>query len=181
MKPKRIKIQKTLETSQIADFLRLLASEIEGSGAGGLQDFGVDLHNFNKLKVDLVKREGGQLHLKLKIKDDAPLVKAKKPETEFEDISNTYRPLKKQLAKNFKAIGRTIEGKVLPPAELIETFIKEAEQVVSFTGFGDEYYDEFIKECHALNDEYLKKNIEGIKGHYSQIVSLTRECHRRYK
>jgi|GEM_PF-5678839 len=182
MRRKKIKIEKTLEPDQIAAFLRRLAAEIDGSGGEGFNDYGVDLHNFNKLKVGLVKKEGGQFHLELKIKDKKTSDAEYEPEVEAEDFGeSSYKSFKKKLAKNFKSIGRAIEEQLLPPAELIETFMNEAEQLVSYPGFGDEYYDSFMKECRSFKDQYLQKNMEGLAGQYGRILSIMKDCHRRYK
>nr|MBF0222045.1 GAK system XXXCH domain-containing protein [Desulfobulbaceae bacterium] len=182
MDPKKITIQKTLERTQIAAFLRLLATEIEGGSSEGLQDFGVDLHNFNKIKVGLVKRAGGQLELKLKIKDGAALKGAEEAATELEDASsNSYKLLKNKMSQTFKTIGRAVSEKRLPPAETVESFLREVEQMVSFPGFGDEYYDEFINLCRELERRYAEGKIEAVVELHGRILSQTKQCHRRYK
>lgn len=182
MDPKKITIQKTLERNQIADFLRLLASEIEGNSGEGLQDFGVDLHNFNKIKVGLVKRAGGQLELKLKIKDGVAFEPVTIAGNEFEAVSDSsYKLLKNQMSQSYKAIGCALKDKRLPPSETVDLFLKEAEQMISFPGFGDEYYGEFIGGCREFKDQCMKGNVEAVAELYGRITSLTKQCHRRYK
>jgi len=49
MGDKKIAIEKTLNANQIAAFLRLLADELEGETSGEPNEFGSQLHDFNKL------------------------------------------------------------------------------------------------------------------------------------
>lgn len=180
---KQIKIQKTLERSQIAAFLRMLATEIEdGSVASDGNEFGVDLHNFNKLKVRLVRQAGGQLHLKLNIKDGDSENDHSTVLEEFEDIADTrYKPLKKQMAATFKELARTLERNTVPSAQSVEMFLAQAEKMVSHPGFGDEHYDLFLKECRDFKRLCLAHDVAGASAQHVKITSLTKECHRRYK
>lgn len=182
-KSKQIKIEKTLESKQIAAFLRLLASEIEGTHDEELKNYGVDLHNFNKIKVGLVQHEGGQLHLTLKIKDRGNSTKTKGSLKEpFEDVAALkYRPLKKKLSATFKRVKKHIAADELPPPATIAAFLHEAREMVSFPGFGDDYYHEFSKACTALETAFQENDFATFKELTQKISSLKNTCHSRYK
>lgn len=183
MAHKKIKIEKTLESEEIAAFLRLMASEIEGKGAVAMKDLGVDLHSFNKIKLGLIKKEGGNLTLTLKVKKDRPKnVAAGGKQKAFEDLAELkYRPLKKVLKATFAKMHKSIRAEALPTAFAVEDFMAQARAMVSYPGFGDDYYESFIASCNEFEKAFRKNDLAAVKEIFVKISELKTDCHKRYK
>ena len=182
MAEKKVEIQKTLEPRQVAAFLRLLADEIEGGRDDGLRGLGVSLHNFNRIKVGLVRQQGGHLTLKLKIRDSAPTEGAMPPAPVFEDLAETkYRPLKKQFRSTFAVIREAAQAGRVPSASDLESFLEEARLVVSYPGFGDEHYAPFVEACEAVREAGRSGDVQVFVNCVNRVVELKRACHQRYK
>ncbi len=105
------------------------------------------------------------------------MTKADKNRTEF--VDKKYRPLKKMLKKNFKNIADSVAGKRLPPALVMDDFMAQVKVMVSYQGFGDEYYPAFIVACDALYKAYRKKDQVLFTESFAVVVSLKKECHHR--
>ena len=187
MSKKEIKIEKELTSDQIADFLRLLADEVEGRTVMEKTDLDIDLHNFNKMKIGIVKSHGGGLSLKLKIKDKKsmkapPRQPQKRRHPPFEDVADLkYRPLKKQLNRTFKAIGDSLRKKELPPDPTMTTFMDEAKLMISYPGFGDDHYDRFHAACRDLQQAFKDGDRSRMAELHAHLNELKKQCHNRYK
>jgi len=92
-----------------------------------------------------------------------------------------YRPLKKQIKKNFKNLSASIETNKLPAASLIDDFMAQAKAMVSYSGFGDDRYAVFMSACEALYEAYLQKDSVLFAERLATISSIKKECHHRYK
>ncbi len=184
MSTKKVKIEKTLEAKQIAAFLRLMAAEIEGGGEDSLNGLGVDLHSFNKLKLALIKKEGGDLVLTLKVKQGRQLTRQDKEENAmpFKDIAEMkYRPLKKTLKSGYAAIRKEIEGGGLPSEAEIKDFMALTRTMVSYPGFGDDSYADFSAACQELDLAFKKRDFPAFRISFQKIGALRKSCHGRYK
>jgi XXXCH domain-containing protein len=183
MSDKKVKIEKTLASDQIAAFLRLMADEIEGKGGESLREIGLDLHSFNKIKLGLIKSEGGQLTLTLKVKSDGrQSVDVSEKLKEFEDLAEMkYRPLKKIFNDTFRAMARAVTSQSLPAQSLVTDFLAQARAMVAYPGFGDDYYDQFSRTCEQLSTAFLAKDVTGFAEIFSRIAAQKKECHGRYK
>lgn len=92
-----------------------------------------------------------------------------------------YRPLKKELKKIEKAIRSSIENNELPGTETMTEFIAEVRVMISYPGFGDEYYDSFLAACLVLQEVFKKKDFASFSAQFETVKALKKECHARYK
>lgn len=180
MSEKQITIKKTLDTNQIAAFLRLLASELEGTGGPATDEFGNQLHDFNKLKIGLIKQEGGQLSLSLKVKNRKQ--EGTVAPTEFADIAERdYRPFKQRLKSTFSDLTACANQGVLPSSELLSRFMAESKQLISFPGFGDPYYDDYWQACRAMEQAVKSESASTFQEKWAAVTTIKKACHRRFK
>jgi len=180
MGEKKIAIDKTLSSNQIAAFLRLLADELEGKDNAEPNEFGGQLHGFNKLKISLIKQEGGQLSVRLKIKDSPKTPSAST--SEFTDIAaQEYRPFKRLYKATFGEVTSCASKGVLPAADLIVRFMSESRQLISFQGFGDPCYDAYIQACQTMEQAVKDGNLSLFQEKVSAINALKKSCHQTYK
>jgi len=180
MGEKEITIKKTLDAHQIAAFLRLLAAELEGTGGAAIDEFGNQLHDFNKLKIGLIKQEGGQLSLRLKVKtrhQETPV-----STTEFTDIAEQdYRPFKQRLKPTFSELTNCAKQAVLPSSELLARFMAESQQLISFPGFGDLYYDDYWQACLGVEQAAKNGSAAAFQEKWAAVVAIKKACHKRFK
>lgn len=177
MEGKKITLEKTLDTQQVAAFLRLLADELEGINSSESNDLGWQLHGFNKLKLGLIKKEGGHLSLRLKIKDLDTT-----PPAEFTDIAEQdYRPFKQLIKSTFAELASCAAQGHLPSPELLTHFMDQSRKLIAFPGFGDTYYDEYWQACQALEQVGNDGNLADFQKHIAAINTIKKSCHRRFK
>ncbi len=180
MGEKKFTIKKSTDIKEIAAFLRLLATELEGGGNPDPNEFGIQLHDFNKLKIGLIKQEGGQLLLSLKVKNYGQEPQVATPE--FIDIAEQeYGPFKQRMKATFAELTRCGEQGVLPSPELLTHFMTQSEQLVSYQGFGDPYYDAYSKACAALNQAVEGGSPTAFQEKLTAIKALKKACHQRFK
>jgi len=92
-----------------------------------------------------------------------------------------FRPLKKNLQKTFKKIRQCIQFNDWPDKATMEQFQIEIEIMVSYPGFGDEYYDNFLANCRELVHLFSKGDIKVFQKQYEKIAALRKDCHNRYR
>ena len=96
-------------------------------------------------------------------------------------VDQKYRPLKKMMKKTGRIIAGSVADKQLPSALVMDDFIAQAKVMVAYPGFGDEHYVAFTAACDALYKAYKKKDRTLFGECFASVVSLKKECHRRYK
>ena len=177
---KKITIEKTSDVEQIAAFLRLLADELEGKPSSEANEFGKQLHDFNKLKISLIKQEGGQLSLRLKVKDGRPTDTS--ASTEFADIAEQeYRPFKQRYKTTFAELTTCGNQGTLPPPDLLSRFMAESQQLLAFQGFGDPYYHDYQQACQSMQQAALDGSVSNFQEKLAAINTLKKACHRRFR
>jgi XXXCH domain-containing protein len=95
-------------------------------------------------------------------------------------LDQKYRPLKKMLKKNSRIISDCLVSQQLPPAVVMDDFMAQVKVMVSYPGFGDEYYAAFLVACEALYQAHKEKDPALFVEHFSVIISLKKQCHHRY-
>lgn len=179
----RIKIEKKLATHEIAAFLRMLADEVEGKGGVATNEFGWELHDFNKLKIGLIKEGGGQLALSLKVKGQGQVRQGEAPAApDFTDIGELeYRPFKREMKVTFVEIAAGLDQGKIPPEELWRRFMAQSKRLIAFSGFGDPFYNDYWQACASMDTAVGVGDLAACRRHWQTLVSLKRDCHRRYK
>lgn len=182
-----IKIENSLAAEQVAGFLRALADELEGTREGGLQQYGLELHDFNKIKLGLRRGETGELFLKIKVKDSAVrqghagLARPKKV-GEDDPARLEYRVLKKRLKANFATLGRAIHAKELPEPHVVQAFLRDArEMTTAWPEFGAPFYEEFNRLCTALEEAGNEKDPVRLAECFHNLTACMKSCHAKYK
>jgi XXXCH domain-containing protein len=180
MGDKKIAIDKTLNANQVAAFLRLLADELEGKNNADANEFGSQLHGFNKLKISLIKQEGGQLSLRLKVKDNKHA--ATVSTTEFTDIAeHEYRPFKQRYKATFAELTSCVSQNSFPSPDLLLRFMAQSQQLISFQGFGDPYYSDYMQACSAMVQAVNGGSILAFQEKMEGINALKKACPQRFK
>lgn len=181
-----VKLENSLPAEQVAGFLRTLADELEGAGEGGLQQYGIDLHDFNKIKLGLRRGDAGELFLKIKVREGLVRQGRKAPQkarkSEAEDPARMeYRVLKRRLKANFAALGRAINAKELPEPHLLQAFLRDSREMTVRPGFGDPFYEEYNRLCSAFAEAAKAKDPVRLAECFHNLTACVKSCHARYK
>ncbi len=180
MGEKKITIKKTLDACQIAAFLRLLAAELEGINNPESNELENQLHDFNKLKIGLIRQEGGQLSLSLKVRNRSQETTVST--AEFTDTAERdYRPFKQRLKSTFAELTNCANQAVLPSSELLSRFMAESQQLISFPGFGDPYYNDYWQACLTMEQAAKKGPAPAFQEKLAAVHAIKKACHRRFK
>jgi len=182
---KTVEIENHLDVWQVAGFLRALADELEGRCDSCLQQYGIDLHDFNRIKLGLEKGETGELFLKIKVKERGfrrPAAKKKPGRRSADDPGGQeYRILKKRLKAGFAALGKALKSEELPESLLFRSFFEDSRQMTAWPGFGDEYYRAYEELYRKFELAWKAKDRQQLQRTYAELAGCMKTCHERYK
>ncbi len=88
-----------------------------------------------------------------------------------------FRPLKHQLQKVFKDMRFSLQDNTPPAAALVAEFIQQVEIMVSYPGFGDENYPDFLEACRQLGCLTPETPLPVWQRYLEVIAALRRHCH----
>lgn len=92
-----------------------------------------------------------------------------------------FRPLKKNLSHSFKLLRQTVDSGTIPDKKTIEQFLELVSLMVSYSGFGDEFYASFKDACDKLRLCDTSKDLASFSQQLQQIHSLKKQCHNRFR
>ena len=164
-----------LSSQEAAEFLRRIADSVEGKDT----DDPRLRRNFRKLRLSL-KRESGQISLKIEVKHDDESDSDSKDDSGYSTIKK-YRAAKKRMKHTFKDICHALaEGKA-PSEPLTESFFRDSEIMVAYPGHGEEYYKEYIQAYEEFRSALSKKDLDSASLLCEKIRKIKSVCHKRYK
>jgi XXXCH domain-containing protein len=169
-----VKIQKYVDNKELAAFLRDMAEALEKGGKDEL----ACVEDFQKIKI-AVKNEFGQIQLKAKIKPGGTCegAEGESPETLGKP---KYKHLKKRMKSSFKMLVKMIHDGQAPPKEAVESFLEDSELMVSYPGYGDEYYESYIKACEAFKAAFESGDVAKMHETIDVLVHEKSRCHAKY-
>ncbi len=88
-----------------------------------------------------------------------------------------FRPLKRQLQKLFKDMRFSLQDNTPPAAAVVAEFMQLAGVMVSYPGFGDKNYPDFLKACRQLGCLGSDTSLLVWQQHLEVIDALRRRCH----
>ena len=101
--------------------------------------------------------------------------------TQAELAEQKYRPLKKMMKKTFKKMKDCMDRNELPSRALIEDFMAETTVMVSYPGFGDDHYQDFIEACIALKQACDTRDFELFSERLAKISRIKKACHGMFR
>jgi XXXCH domain-containing protein len=179
MGSREIKIEKQLSAADFENFSKDLASALLGKPEDYLSSEGINLKDYKKIRLD-IKSEADLFAIKLKIKYKTPTIEEKIGDDSRGPVK--YKTLKKQMKSTFKSIKSSLAAGTLPNKETVDSFMREAEMMVSYTnrGYGDEYYEEFIQFCQEFKQIFDTEDIDKLLAAYNAIDARKALCHDKY-
>ena len=167
-------ISRYLAPEDLADFFRQLADAVEN---GGHDEFAC-VDDFRKIKIT-VKNEYGQIGLKAKFKAAKPCA----PEVIGEDgvpVKPKYKDLKKRMRGSFKILVKMIHDNSVPPREAVDAFLADSALMVTYPGYGDEYYESYAGACERFKAAYESGDLEAMHAAVDELVHEKSRCHAKY-
>ncbi|MBG0788957.1 MAG: GAK system XXXCH domain-containing protein [Desulfovibrionaceae bacterium] len=170
-----MKVSKYVDRTELAAFFRRLADALENGGSDELEC--VDA--FKKMKIG-VKEEFGQLHLKAKIKVPDACLPSEEDEGGETPAKPKYSSLKKRMKTSFKVIVKMIHEDRTPPAEAVESFLADSALMVTYPGYGDEYYESYMRACDGLAEAFEDGDMEKLHRAVDALIHEKTRCHAKY-
>jgi XXXCH domain-containing protein len=175
-----------MTNEQTAEFLRDMASGIEN----GSLELGGDVFDWTEIKKIKItfKNKKSKVMVKTRLKSETPM----DLEMEFEkqessapqsvnEAPDSYEALKKRMKQTFKVLHEVIISNQFPSEEKIRLFADDCRIMTGFPGYGDEHYSSFLEKVNEMIREYEHKDIEKLRQTFSDLISLMKNCHNRYK
>jgi XXXCH domain-containing protein len=172
----------TLE--EVSRYLRDLSDQLAEAGAEDEDDqsVGASLADFHKIKLSLKKDpETDEVRVKMKVtypdnsNGQGNGDKAKKK------VKKQYKALKKRMKKTFKEMAEFSADQTFPDREAFNGFISDCRLMVSYHGFGDEYYDAYMKAVYAMVEAFDRQDTAGFWRQFAEVDRIRADCHDRYK
>ncbi len=171
------KIEKFIKPEELPDFLRKMAEAIENGESEDMPYFGV-IAGFKKLKIN-ISHNPEQTTIKIKAKP----AKQTEEQSTAADLPQKikYSSLKKRMRDSFKTIFKAIHSGALPPEEAVSLFLADSQLMVTYEGYGDEYYEEYITACETFKKAVEDNNLEEAHKACDNLNSIKAHCHSQHK
>ena len=165
----------SMSKDQAAHFLRSVADCIENEQTA-IQGYDINLSDFSKLKMSL-KKFSDLMNIKLKIKFVSP--EDLEEDDEFEE--DKYSKLKKRMEVYFVDLLKSLDEDQIPSREIVTVFLRDSEHMLSFPGYGDEFYQEYRQACQAFEQAYEQEDLSRLKDCAQLLKTLKNRCHDVHK
>lgn len=170
------KIFRQVEQKDLPTFFRELADALEN---GGTDEFAC-VDDFKKFKIK-GRADFGQVVLKMKFQSEQECSAPFDVECETRgEIKPEYKDLKKRMKSSFRMLVKMIHDGEEPPREAVESFLTDSAFMVSYPGYGDEYYDIYTEACAAFKDAYESGDISRMHTAIDALVHEKGRCHAKY-
>jgi XXXCH domain-containing protein len=168
------KIEFGMSKEELVTFLRAIADCVEHD-LESLPGYDIDLSGYKKFRVSF-KRYVDSMVVKCKIRYNGT-------EEEYEeDTEYQYEILKKRMKTYFKELQESVNAGSLPSREIISVFLKDAEAMTSFHGYGEENeYLAFMKTCTQLKEAYDNEDMQTVEQMIHALEEYKDQCHDKYK
>ena len=180
-----------LDEQGLARLFREMADRLEGKEPADGGEFGIAPGEFFKLKLG-VKRELDGYGVKVKVKPWQPreayaggpgpaTVSPEGGPPAAESGLPKYKSLKKRMKGQFKAIYDRLLNDALPDAAVVEAFLADSKLMIAYSGYGDEFYDEYDTLCLGFREAFERGDLTACKTAAQELNRIKKECHDRHK
>jgi XXXCH domain-containing protein len=182
------KTERYMTREKFPELLRELADILEGKTPEDLEC----PSDFRKFKLK-AKECYGRLEVKLKVNDDMEACTLREegeattesvPAASDEESGKTKKPsyekLKERMKRSFRMIFRMIHDDEIPPRAAVEEFLRDSALMVTYPGYGDEYYEEYSRVCSAFSEAFEAQDLAALHETVDQLQDLKSHCHARY-
>lgn len=170
------KLYMDIDKDELPKFFRDLADALE---KGGTDEFDC-LDDFKKLKVR-AEAAYGQVRLKMKIKTEQECRSNFDEEREpGAPEKPAYKQLKKRMKISFRMLVKMIHDGQIPPQEAVDSFLEDSALMITYPGYGDEFYSRYAEVCDAFRQAYESGDLERMHEAVDALVHEKGHCHAKY-
>jgi len=183
MKTEEKKSKTRLSTMQLAAALRALADALEDKTASVPEGWPADFRTIRKLSLKIKPKNADLFTVKVKslrIAGPAPRREAEKSRSVQKD-SRQYSQLKKQMKKNFNAIGESLAAGVHPDKSTVTKFLRDSKAMTTYPDMGSAYYAEYLQAIDRLDRMLQSGSLDEGRIEHEKIRRLKNQCHKRFK
>jgi XXXCH domain-containing protein len=167
------KIEIILQSNEVSQLLKALAAGFRHAILpDALKGFAAHIESCAKLEFT-VKQQGGMAEMKLKVKG-AP---GQKERGEGKPRAESYKSVKKRLKTSFKFLQHSLGNLVLPPAEIVESFLVDSLAMCSHPARGDHNYGPHLKLCNELKTAFDQKDRAAMEQILGELEAAKKACH----
>lgn len=179
------KFEKSCSMAEAAEILKAAGAALETGGTLDIDGQAVDMKDCAKLKLGL-KKKGETVTVKLEVKSGAAAgEEGEEDDEEKDDVKKSpapsYKKLKKRMGEDFKSIGKALDAGAPMSPEAVPRFLEDAAAMTGFPGKGDEFYDDFRKDCDAFRDAIQSADAGRTADAYAALKDRKKQCHGIYK
>ncbi|WP_319466191.1 GAK system XXXCH domain-containing protein [uncultured Pseudodesulfovibrio sp.] len=175
---KESRLDKYIAPSELPTFFRELADALEKGGEG---DFAC-ANDFKKIRIK-IKDEFGKISLRVKFKSKAtcePTFDIAQDQPAAPLVKPEYKDLKKRMKSSFRMIFKMIHNDQIPPKDAVDSFLADSVLMVSYPGYGDDYYEAYTDACAEFAEAYKSGDLARLNETIDQIAFQKGHCHAKY-
>ncbi|CCH49423.1 GAK system XXXCH domain-containing protein [Pseudodesulfovibrio piezophilus] len=170
------KIVKYIDLKELPDFFRNLADALE---QGNSDEFPC-VEDCIKFKIS-GKNEFGKISVKGKFKSGKECVPdVDGMQSDGSPAKPKYKSLKKRMKQSFRMLVKLIHDGQMPPDEAVVSFLEDSALMVSYPGYGDEYYEDYTRACEAFREAHESGDMGRMHETIDVLVHEKSRCHAKY-
>lgn len=167
------KIEIILESNEATRLLKVLATGLRGAILpDALNGFVSQIENCTKLEFSL-KQQGGLAELKLKVKG----ISGQEERSAGKPRAESYKTIKKRMKTSFRFLQHSLGNLLLPPAEIVESFLQDSLAMCSHPSRGDSDYGPHLKFCNELKTAFDQQDRGAMKMILGELEAAKKTCH----
>ncbi len=168
-----MKIEIILQADEVAVLLKALAGGFRHAIAPeALKTFAPHVEACTKLELS-IKQLGGMAELKLKAKGVALPGEASPQEPR----GNSYKAIKKRMKTSFKFLQHSVAALTLPPAEIVEGFLKDSLAMCAHPDRGPADYGPYLEILNGFKKAFDNKDRAAVAQALEALNASKKSCH----
>lgn len=172
-----MKIEIILQADEVDHVLNGLAGGFRHAvEPEALKAFAPHLTSCSKLELS-IKQLGGMAEMKLKVKG-VGLAGAAVADGVLGPSGNSYKAIKKRMKMSFKFLQHSlIDSLTLPPAEIVDVFLKDSLAMCGHPDRGDYDYAPFLEALNHFKDAFDAGDRAALSDALIALGAAKRTCH----
>ena len=167
-----------LSRAEAAGLLRKLADTLEQE-SDDLGEYGISLAELVKFKIKVDLGQDDALEVKFTGKG-LKVCGAEDP-CGSGVVCESYSKLKKRMQIYFKAIRESVARGEMPSREIVSVFLSDSEKMISYHGYGDDFYPAYAEICEHLRASFDHEDQAATAAVVEELAQAKKSCHDRYK
>lgn len=167
------KIEIILQADEVAVLLKALAGGFRHAiEPEALKAIAPHLENCTKLELS-IKQLGGMAELKLKAKG----LGLPGQDSAQEPGGGSYKAIKKRMKTSFKFLQHSVDALILPPAEIVDAFLKDSLAMCAHPDRGGADYGPYLEILNVFKAAYDNKDRTAVATAMEALNLSKKSCH----